>query len=67
MDWDRDRSPRIVGVNENVVAPDYSLDHKAGFEQCAQNLPAIDDRQSSPFHATRPRLRGEFREARPMG
>jgi hypothetical protein len=67
MNWERNRSARVVGMNQNVVAPNYSLNHKAGFEQRAQNLPAMDDRQSSSVHARRPRLRGESLEAHPMG
>lgn len=66
MNWDRNRPARIVGVNQNVVTSDYPLDHKAGFEQCPQNLSAVDDRQPSAVHARRPRLCGGFPGAHPM-
>lgn len=59
------RATRIVGVNENVVAPDNAVDDKTCLQQSADDLPAIGDRQSSSVHVSQPRLRDEFQEVHP--
>lgn len=50
MDRNRDGPPRIVRMNEDVMATGNSIELEPRPRQCADDLPAVDDRQSAAGH-----------------
>src|SRR5688572_16449105 len=67
MNRNSDGPRRISRIHQDVVAPDNSIDNKSRLTWGANDLPAFDDRQSTPTHVTPRPIPDEFRDARRPG